>query len=78
MKLHLEIDRRYGSYITPSLTRTLEQAARCGTLDQAENVLRASATRDVVDCRPHAGCCGGFAHLARPRTVLCALVMERP
>ncbi len=43
-KLHLAIDQRHAGYITPSLARTLERAARCTTLDQAESVLRAGAT----------------------------------
>ena len=44
-KLQLEIDRRHAGYITASLTQTLEKAAQCATLDQAENVLRASTPR---------------------------------
>ena len=43
--LHLEIDERYGAYITPSVARALEQAARCPTLDQAENVLMAPSAQ---------------------------------
>jgi hypothetical protein len=43
--LHLEIDPRHAGYITPSLTRTLEQAARSMTLEEAENVLRARTPR---------------------------------
>jgi hypothetical protein len=44
-QLHLEIDRRHAGYIPPSMTRTLKRAARCGTLDQAESLLRAGAPR---------------------------------
>jgi len=38
-KLHLEIDRRHAGYITPSLTRTLEQAAQCGAQEHTLEVL---------------------------------------
>jgi hypothetical protein len=75
-KLHLEIDSRYGGYITPSLTRTLEQAARCGTLDQAENVLRAQAPRTwwAVSRKPSAL---AVSHIWQGREpVLCARVVE--
>ena len=44
-KLQLEIDRRHAGYITPNLALTLEKAAQCATLDEAENVLRAGAPR---------------------------------
>ena len=76
-KLHLAIDKRYGGYITPSLTRTLEQAARCATLDQAENVLRAQAPRTwwSVSRKPTAVV---VSHIWQGREpVLCALVVER-
>jgi hypothetical protein len=76
MKLHLAIDKRYGGYITPRLTRTLEQAARCTTLDQAENVLRAQAPRTwwAVSRKPTAVV---VSHIWQGREpVLCALVVE--
>jgi hypothetical protein len=76
-KLHLEIDRRHGGYITPSLARTLEQAARCVTLDEAENVLRAGAPRTwwAVARKPTAV---SVSHIWRGRDpILCALVVER-
>jgi len=38
-KLHLELDRRHAGYITPSLTRTLEQAAQCGAQEHTLEVL---------------------------------------
>jgi len=75
-KLHLEIDPRYGGYITPSLTRALQQAARCGTLDQAENVLRAQAPRTwwTVSRKPTAVV---VSHIWQGREpVRCALVVE--
>ena len=77
MKLHLEIDERYGSYITPSLSRALEQAARCPTLDQAENVLRAHAPRTwwAVARKPKAVV---VSHIWQGRQpILCAQVLER-
>jgi hypothetical protein len=43
--LHLEIDRRHAGYIPPALNRTLKRAAQCGTLDQAESLVRAAAPR---------------------------------
>ena len=77
MKLHLEIDERYGRYITPSLTRALEQAARCPTLDQAENVLRAQAPRTwwAVSRKRRAV---AVTHIWQGREpVLCARLVER-
>ena len=44
-QLHLEIDRRHAGYIPPALNRTLKRAAQCGTLDQAESLVRAAAPR---------------------------------
>ena len=77
-RLHLEIDRRHASYITASLTRTLEQAARCGTLDQAEKVFRAGAPQTwwAVARRPSALV---VSHLwqGRGKPMLCALVVDR-
>ena len=75
--LHLQIDRRHGGYISPSLTRTLEQAARCPTLEQAEKVLRAGAPRTwwAVSRRPTAV---AVSHIWQGREpVLCALVVDR-
>ena len=76
-KLHLEIDRQHAAYITPSLARTLDQAARCVTLDQAENVLRAGAPRTwwTVARKPAALV---VSHIWQGREpILCALVVER-
>jgi hypothetical protein len=76
-KLHLAIDQRHAGYITPSLARTLERAARCATLDQAENVLRAGATPTwwTVARTPTAA---AVSHIWQGRQpILCARVVER-
>jgi hypothetical protein len=76
-KLHLAIDQRHAGYITPSLARTLERAARCATLDQAENILRAGATPTwwIVARTPAAV---AVSHIWQGRQpVLCAQVLER-
>jgi hypothetical protein len=77
MKLHLEINERYGGYLTPSLTRVLEQAARCATLDQAEYLLQANAPRTwwAVARKPRAVV---VSHIWQGREpVLCALIVQR-
>ena len=76
-KLQLEIDRRHGGYITPSLARTLEQAAQCLTLDQAEDVLRAGAPRTFYAIARKQTAVT-VSHIWRGREpILCALVFER-
>jgi len=76
-KLHLELDRRHAGYITPSLTRTLEPAAQCGTLDQAESVLRLSAPRAwwAVGRTETAVVVSHIWENREP--ILCALIVER-
>ena len=76
--LHLAIDKRHTGYLSASLTRTLEQAARCGSLDQAENVLRAGTPRTwwAVARRPSALV---VSHIwqGHGKPILCALVVDR-
>jgi len=76
--LHLAVDKRHAGYIPASLTRTLEQAARCASLDQAENVVRAGTPRTwwAVARRPSAVV---VSHIwqGRGKPILCALVVDR-
>jgi hypothetical protein len=76
-KLHLAIDRRHAGYITESLTHTLEQAARCVTLDQAENILRAQTARTWwAVARTEAAVV--VSHIWRNREPIpCALIVEQ-
>ena len=75
-KLHLEIDRRHAGYITASLTRTLEQAARCVTLDQAETVLRTRTPRTWWAVA-RTGTAVVVSHIWKGREpILCALIVE--
>lgn len=75
--LQLAIDQRHAGYITPSLARTLEQAARCATLDQAENVLRAGATPTWwIVARTPAAVVVSHSWPGR-QPILCAQVVER-
>ena len=76
-KLQLEIDWRYAGYITPNLARTLEQAAQCMTLDQAENLLRAGTPRTwwAIARKPTAVVLSHIWKGSEP--IPCAQVVER-
>ena len=76
-QLHLKIALRHAGYITPSLTRTLEQAAQSGMLDEAERVLRAGAPRPwwIVSRWPTAVVVSRIWLGHEP--ILCALVVDR-
>jgi hypothetical protein len=76
-KLHLEVDRRHAGYLTASLTRTLDQASRCATLDQAENMLRAKTPRTWWAIARTASAVV-VSHIWQNRDPIpCALIVER-